>query len=187
MKKLVTTEDIELLKKLFNDSSKNPSLEPLTIGPLLAVAVGMIIVWKKGEETYIEIPDDVQHKYISDWQKDVGKVLSKTLKKKQYDLLYEFKSDVVKAILRKILPSEMDDAKANGFVHINYGDNYYTIIKIVPADGNYRKKDMDYSEIELPKMDDEDEELFDEDCTDPEAEVSDVDFQCVPLFDDADI
>ena len=113
-----------------------------------AVRLGNVVIRKACGTSVIELDSVVNKEMFAQWKRDVGRFLSRDLSHGVYSNLYELKAEGKKALLRKIPSAELPDMRAEGFDHVYIGDYHYTIMKIVPINGNYIDTDENYSSEE---------------------------------------
>ena len=128
----------ELIAKVTNDSKlASTQINPYTFPEYTDICIGVIHIIRGGDNTHIHLSENVSKQYMNAWSKDVGKVLSKDLRKKKDDLYFEMVTDTYRVLLRKITEKELPEMTERGFNHVLIGDFYYTIIKEIPLDGSY--------------------------------------------------
>ena len=128
----------ELIAKVTNDSKlASTQMNPYTFPAYTNICIGVIHVVRGGNETYIHLSENVSKQYMNAWTKDVGKILSKDLRKKRDELYFEMVTDTYRVLLRKITEEELGEMTEKGFNHVLIGDFYYVIIKEIPLYGSY--------------------------------------------------
>lgn len=128
----------ELIAKVTNDSKlATTQVNPYTFPAYTNVCIGAIHIVRGGNESYIHLPENISKQYMNAWSKDVGKILSKDLRKKRDELYFEMVTDTYRVLLRKITEEELGEMTEKGFNHVLIGDFYYVIIKESPLDGLY--------------------------------------------------
>ena len=128
----------ELIAKVANDSKlASTQMNPYTFPAYTNICIGAIHVVRGGNETYIRLSENVSKQYMNAWTKDVGKILSKDLRKKRDELYFEMVTDTYRVLLRKITEEELGEMTEKGFNHVLIGDFYYVIIKEIPLNGSY--------------------------------------------------
>ena len=128
----------ELIAKVANDSKlASTQMNPYTFPAYTNICIGAIHIVRGGNETYIYLSENVSKQYMNAWVKDVGKILSKDLRKKRDELYFEMVTDTYRVLLRKITEEELGEMTEKGFNHVLIGDFYYVIIKEIPLYGSY--------------------------------------------------
>lgn len=128
----------ELIAKVSNDSKlASTQMNPYTFPAYTNVCIGAIHIIRGGNETYIHLSENVSKQYMKAWSKDVGKILSKDLRKNRDELYFEMVTDSYRVLLRKITEEELSEMTEKGFNHVLIGDFYYVIIKEIPLEGSY--------------------------------------------------
>lgn len=128
----------ELIAKVANDSKlASTQMNPYTFPAYTNICIGAIHVVRGGNEAYIHLSENVSKQYMNAWTKDVGKILSKDLRKKRDELYFEMVTDTYRVLLRKITEEELGEMTEKGFNHVLIGDFYYIIIKEIPLEGSY--------------------------------------------------
>ena len=128
----------ELIAKVANDSKlASTQMNPYTFPAYTSICIGAIHVVRGGNETYIHLSENVSKQYMNAWSKDVGKILSKDLRKKRDELYFEMVTETYRVLLRKITEEELGEMTEKGFNHVLIGDFYYVIIKEIPLYGSY--------------------------------------------------
>lgn len=128
----------ELIAKVSNDSKlASTQMNPYTFPAYTNVCIGAIHIIRGGNETYIHLSENVSKQYMKAWSKDVGKILSKDLRKNRDELYFEMVTDSYRVLLRKITEEELGEMTEKGFNHVLIGDFYYVIIKEIPLEGSY--------------------------------------------------
>lgn len=128
----------ELIAKVAIDSkSASTRITQYTFPTYTNICIGVVHIIRLADETYIRITEDVSKQYMNAWSKDVGKILSKDLRKNRDELYFEMVTDTYRVLLRKITEEELGEMTEKGFNHVLIGDFYYVIIKEIPLDGSY--------------------------------------------------
>ena len=128
----------ELIAKVANDSKlASTQMNPYTFPAYTNICIGAIHIVRGGNETYIRLSENVSKQYMNAWTKDVGKILSKDLRKKRDELYFEMVTETYRVLLRKITEEELGEMTEKGFNHALIGDFYYVIIKEIPLYGSY--------------------------------------------------
>ena len=128
----------ELIAKVAADAKLSSSkMEQYTFPSYTNICMGAVNVVRGGSETYVHLSENVSKAYYNAWNKDVGKVLSRDLRRKNDDLYFEMSTETYKVLLRKIKEDELPEMTEKGFNHVLIGDFYYIIIKEIPLDGSY--------------------------------------------------
>lgn len=128
----------ELIAKVANDSKlASTQMNPYTFPTYTNICIGAIHIIRGGNETYIYLSETVSKQYMKVWSKDVGKILSKDLRKNRDELYFEMVTDTYRVLLRKITEEELGEMTEKGFNHVLIGDFYYVIIKEIPLEGSY--------------------------------------------------
>ena len=146
MKKLVSKEMIADVNSMIK--SADAIFDACEISGNFAVRLGNVVIRKACGTSVIELDSVVNKEMFAQWKRDVGRFLSRDLSHGVYSNLYELKAEGKKALLRKIPSAELPDMRAEGFDHVYIGDYHYTIMKIVPINGNYIDTDENYSSEE---------------------------------------
>ena len=129
----------ELIAKVAVDAKLSTSkMEQYVFPSYTNICMGAINVIRGGSETYVHLAENVSKVYYNAWNKDVGKILAKDLRKNNDELYFELTTDTYKVLLRKIREDELAEMTEKGFNHVLIGDFYYVIIKEIPLDGSYR-------------------------------------------------
>ena len=128
----------ELIAKVANDSKlASTQMNPYTFPAYTNICIGAIHIVRGGNEAYIYLSENVSKQYMNAWSKDVGKILSKDLRKKRDELYFEMVTETYRVLLRKITEEELGEMTEKGFNHVLIGDFYYVIIKEIPLNGSY--------------------------------------------------
>ena len=128
----------ELIAKVANDSKlASTQMNPYTFPAYTNICIGAIHIVRGGNETYIYLSENVSKQYMNAWAKDVGKILSKDLRKKRDELYFEMVTETYRVLLRKITEEELGEMTEKGLNHVLIGDFYYVIIKEIPLYGSY--------------------------------------------------
>ena len=142
MKKKLISNDIKKLVQSAINSGYKPvkfKLERFT-----RIAIGNVYVTKlEGHKPVMNVTEHFNGEYAKLWNNDVGKILIKELNNDDNNL-YEIITDKFKALIKLISKDELSEFKANDMIHVNIGDNEYTIIKVVTAKRYYCDKTDDY-------------------------------------------
>lgn len=133
MKSLITHEIISTLKEDLHNNVG--TLRQLDIELPFSISVGMIRITVTKNDMYLTLSEEVSSKYVNDWNADIGKLMSKTLKKRRFELIYIYETNIYKAIIRKCPDDEVEQITQSGFDHLHIGDDIYTIIRVVPRNG----------------------------------------------------
>lgn len=141
-KSLITNDMINLVKS----SLKEIEIEKVSFDEYRAFSVGKVTLTREpGKKVYMYLDEafDVDYKVL--WMNDVGEILRKEMRKDDPEL-YVLKDSKFKALVKKISDDEIDSFKENGFVHLKFGDNMYTIIRIIKPYSvfSYRDRTNDY-------------------------------------------
>ncbi len=142
MKTKLISNDI---KKLVQ-SALNSGVEPVKfeLEQFTKIAVGDVYITKlKGEKPIMHITEHFSKEYAKLWNNDVGKILIKELRSEDNNL-YEIVTDTFKALVKLITNDEIAEFKSKDMNHIKFGDNEYTIIKVVTTKRHYCDKTDDY-------------------------------------------
>ena len=128
----------ELIAKVAIDSkSASTRITPYTFPSYTNICIGVVHIIRVAGETHIRLSEDVSKQYMNAWSKDVGKILSKDLRKNRDELYFEMVTDTYRVLLRKITEEELGEMTEKGFNHVLIGDFYYVIIKEIPLEGSY--------------------------------------------------
>ena len=128
----------ELITKVENDSKlESTQMNPYTFPEYTNICIDAIHIVRGCNGTYIYLTENVSKQYMNTWSKDVGKILSRDLRKKRDELSFEMVTNTYKVLLRKITEDELCEMTEKGFNHVLIGDFYYIIIKEIPLDGSY--------------------------------------------------
>lgn len=176
MKSIITNDIITKLRDEID--SQEYSFGPFNFNEYNVIGIGAVGIVVSPTDHHLKLGDDVGHTYYKNWKEDVGYLLVKDLKKNNRSNIYEFKSSVYKAILRKIDESELEAFEEKGFNHIQIGDYNYTIIKLTAANANYSNISISIDESLQEKKEDEAEEVDTHVSVDEVAEL-----ESVSLFD----
>lgn len=142
MKRKLISNDI---KKLVQ-SALNSGVEPVKfeLEQFTRIAVGDVYITKlKGEKPIMNITEHFSKEYAKLWNNDVGNILIKELRSEDNNL-YEIVTDTFKALVKLITKDEIAEFKSKDMNHIKYGNNEYTIIKVVTSNRHYYDKTDDY-------------------------------------------
>lgn len=169
----------ELIAKITNDSKlASTQINPYTFPEYTDICIGVIHIIRGGNNTHIHLSENVSKQYMNAWSKDVGKVLSKDLRKKKDDLYFEMVTDTYRVLLRKITEEELGEMTEKGFNHVLIGDFYYIIIKEIPLEGSYNvdnrivNKELLIDPTLSDESDDEEVEDIEEEEEDPIESLS---------------
>ena len=169
----------ELIAKVANDSKlASTQMNPYTFPAYTNICIGAIHIVRGGNETYIRLSENVSKQYMNAWTKDVGKILSKDLRKKRDELYFEMVTETYRVLLRKITEEELSEMTEKGFNHVLIGDFYYVIIKEIPLNGSYGVdngivgKELLVDPMSSNTSEEEEEEAVDEEEEDPIESLS---------------
>ena len=169
----------ELIAKVANDSKlASTQMNPYTFQAYTNICIGAIHIVRGGNETYIRLSENVSKQYMNAWTKDVGKILSKDLRKKRDELYFEMVTETYRVLLRKITEEELGEMTEKGFNHVLIGDFYYVIIKEIPLNGSYGVdngivgKELLVDPMSSNTSEEEEEEAVDEEEEDPIESLS---------------
>ena len=169
----------ELIAKVANDSKlASTQMNPYTFPAYTNICIGAIHIVRGGNETYIRLSENVSKQYMNAWTKDVGKILSKDLRKKRDELYFEMVTETYCVLLRKITEEELGEMTEKGFNHVLIGDFYYVIIKEIPLNGSYGVdngivgKELLVDPMSSNTSEEEEEEAVDEEEEDPIESLS---------------
>ena len=159
----------ELIAKVAIDSkSASTRITPYTFPSYTKICIGVVNIIRVAGETYIRLSEDVSKKYMNAWSKDVGKILSKDLRKNRDELYFEMVTDTYRVLLRKITEEELGEMTEKEFNHVLIGDFYYVIIKEIPLEGSYSvdygtdDKDLLVDPTSSNESEEEEEEIVEE-------------------------
>lgn len=142
MKRKLISKDI---KKLVQ-SALNAGAEPVKfeLEQFTRIAVGDVYITKlKGEKPIMHITEHFSKEYANLWNNDVGKILVNDLRGEDNNL-YEIVTNTFKALIKLIKKDEIAEFKSKDMNHVKYGENEYTIIKVVTSKRHYCDKTDDY-------------------------------------------
>lgn len=142
MKALINKETVAAVQNYLNNFKPSYTFEVHKFTPFEVFTFGEIQVTKSGDDYYLYYIDNVGKDYIKAWNKDVGKLLCRTLKKKKYDLIYELRTDSHKALLRLITDEEKDSFPEFSNHIVKFGDNEYIVLKMNALLTSYSAKDL---------------------------------------------
>ena len=169
----------ELIAKVANDSKlASTQMNPYTFPAYTNICNGAIHIVRGGNEAYIHLSENVSKQYMNAWTKDVGKILSKDLRKKRDELYFEMVTETYRVLLRKITEEELGEMTEKGFNHVLIGDFYYVIIKEIPLNGSYGVdngivgKELLVDPMSSNTSEEEEEEAVDEDEEEPIESLS---------------
>lgn len=167
MKKIISKETVSFVQNLYNEAiakSKNKALcVPANIYNGFSVGIGRVRVSNTGKDTYLYVAPDVGKEYMKDWKKDIGGVYTSDCKKNNLSCYFRLEYNNVTVLLRRISDEEYSEFEKNGFVHVELGDFYYMIVKVVLPDRSlvsFDSTDEDYTVVDT--SDDEEEEIEEE-------------------------
>lgn len=146
MKKLITKEVVAEVNEMLKQSEI--IFKPCDIFPGFCVRLGNVVIRKVGNSSIIELDPSVKKEAFDLWKKDVGKYLSKDLYHGIYTNLFELCTPDKKVLLRKVSQEELPEVRSEGYNHVYIGDYYYTILKIISADGSYLDIDKTVENID---------------------------------------
>lgn len=156
MKPLVKKETVTTVQNCLNDFKPKYSLEKYKFNNFEIFTFGEAQVTKTGDEYYVYYLENVGKDYCRAWNKDVGKVMCRLLRKKQYDKLYEFKTDSIKALLRIVDEEEKPDFESFETIsYVKFGDKEYILLTMIPLHSSYSSKDLSSCDIDDIISDDE--------------------------------
>lgn len=135
MKKLVNKELIAEVNTMLKN--QDARINSYSTENNFAIRLGNIVIRKVNTGSLIELDPNVTKDMFAIWKRDIGKFISRDLKKKRYDTLFELHAEGKKVLLRKITQEELPSMQDEGFAHIYIGDYYYTIIRMIPESGTY--------------------------------------------------
>ena len=140
-RKLISNDIKKLVQSAFNSGVEPVKFE---LEHFTRIAVGDVYITKlKGEKPIMNITEHFSEEYAKLWNNDVGKVLIKELRSEDNNL-YEIVTNTFKALIKLITNDEIAEFKSKGMNHVKYGDNEYTIIKVVTSKKHYCDKTDDY-------------------------------------------
>lgn len=133
MKRIISRETATMVAVEAN--KPGTKVEPFMIPNYFAIGIGAILVVRTGDEHYLDLKDqDVTKAYMKDWNQDIGKILCKDYRKKNYSSLYLMTTPKHKVLLRRIAEDELNNFTDNGLRDVLIGDYFYTIVKILTND-----------------------------------------------------
>lgn len=139
MKKLVNKELISEVNTMLK--SQDARIESYSAEYNFAIRLGNIVIRKVSTGSVIELDPNVTKEMFALWKRDVGKFVSRDLRKKRYDTLFELHAAGRRVLLRKITQDELPFMRDEGFAHVYIGNYHYTIIKSIPENGSYLDAD----------------------------------------------
>lgn len=139
MKKLVNKELIAEVNAMLK--SQDARIDPYSTECNFAIRLGNIVIRKVNTGSVIELDPNVTKEMFALWKRDVGKFVSRDLRKKRYDTLFELHAAGRRVLLRKITQDELPFMRDEGFAHVYIGDYHYTIIRSIPENGSYLDAD----------------------------------------------
>lgn len=139
MKKLVNKELIAEVNAMLK--SQDARIDPYSTECNFAIRLGNIVIHKVNTGSVIELDPNVTKEMFALWKRDVGKFVSRDLRKKRYDTLFELHAAGRRVLLRKITQDELPFMRDEGFAHVYIGDYHYTIIRSIPENGSYLDAD----------------------------------------------
>lgn len=148
MKAFISKDTVSTVQNYLNNFKPSYSLEKYEFRQFEIFTFGEIQVTKTAEEHYLYFIENVGKDYIKAWNKDVGKVLCKTFKKKKYDHIYELKTDEHKILLRLVDDDEKSQFSDFNVHYVKFGDNEYIILKMNPLHSSYADKDLSLCDID---------------------------------------
>lgn len=139
MKNLITKDTINEVNSMIQ--SPDAQFNEFKILPGFCIRFGNIIVRKYGDSGLLDLDECVNKELFAQWKKDVGQLISKDFKKGLFTGYYEIKANDKRALLRRIEYNDLLDMKDRGFNHVSIGDYWYTIMRLIPVNGNYNDAD----------------------------------------------
>lgn len=139
MKKLVNKELIAEVNAMLKSQDARIDSYPTECN--FAIRLGNIVIRKVNTGSVIELDPNVTKEMFALWKRDVGKFVSRDLRKKRYDTLFELHAAGRRVLLRKITQDELPFMRDEGFAHVYIGDYHYTIIRLIPENGSYLDAD----------------------------------------------
>lgn len=139
MKKLVNKELIAEVNAMLKN--QDARIESYSTECNFAIRLGNVVIRKVSAGSIIELDPNVTKELFALWKRDVGKFISRDLRKKKYDTLFELRSGGKRVLLRKITQDELPFMRDEGFAHVYIGDYHYTIIRMIPDTGSYLDAD----------------------------------------------
>jgi len=132
MKKTLITNDIIKLVK----SSKG-EIKEYDLDRYIQVTVGKITITKGvGSKPVLNLESGCDQEYMMLWNNDIGRLFLNEIKKDN-PKVYELIDDKFKALLVLADEDEYGEFASKNFLHVTFGDNKYTIIKVVRHNENY--------------------------------------------------
>lgn len=181
MKNLITTEIINEVKDMLcNEACR---ISPYEFEDFTRISIGNIEIVRDGNTSYLKLPDDLPENYMKFWKEDVGKLLSKDMKKGIYSNIFLLETPEKKALLRKINECDEELCKEKGFDHITIGDFSYTILRLIPNEKGFNEIDYDlFDNEDLPSLADKMSLLID--FENIEDENDEPNFESLSLVDE---
>lgn len=134
-KTLITSDIIKLVQ------SSNANVVPFDVNRYVNIKIGRVLISKGvGADPILNLDASVDKDYMELWNNDVGRLLVRELKKESPNI-YELNDEKYKALLILVDESDYDLRKEKGFLHVEFGDNRYTIVKIVKPGESYKEND----------------------------------------------
>jgi len=131
-KTLITNDIVKLVQ-----SSADVNIVPFDTNRYLNIKIGRILISKGvGSDPVLNLDMGVDKEYMELWNNDIGRLFLKEIKKDSPNI-YELKDEKFNALLVLANESDYETLKNRGFLHVKFGDNRYTIIKVVKSGENY--------------------------------------------------
>ena len=140
MKNLITKDTVKEVDEMCQSS--NAVFNEFKIPTGFSIRFGNIIVRKVNESGLLDMDECVTKELFAQWKKDVGRLMSKDFNKGIFTGYFEIKANNKRALLRRIEYKDLIEMKESGFNHISLGDYWYTIMRLIPIDGNYNDADV---------------------------------------------
>ena len=132
MKKIISKDIIDEVQSSYNSLAEQGTAkcEEYKFRISESFAVGPHITVIKADTTgALDLKPEVKKEYLKEWKKDVGNLMSVDFKKNRAQGKYfEFRTPTTKTLLRRVDDSEYDELNKQNFIHVKFGDYYYTIL-----------------------------------------------------------
>ena len=161
----------EFAKRCIQDAIDNGDFEACeyTVKRGTSIRIDRVVVVFDGDRVYITLDDTVDQAYMILWNMDVGGILKRDFKRKDFEKYLELKTKNSMSLLRRIDDDELETFKANKMDHIYMGNFNYCIIKTIALNETYVCKSTYNDYIKDDTLEDE------SDCT---SDCSDYNKDC---------
>ncbi len=172
----------EFAKRCIQDAIDNGDFEACeyTVKRGTSIRIDRVVVVFDGDGVYIALDDTVDQTYMILWNMDVGGILKRDFKRKDFEKYLELKTKNSMSLLRRIDDDELETFKANKMDHIYMGNFNYCIIKTIALNETYACKSTYNDYIKDDTFEDESDYISD--CSDCNEDCDNKNINSVVLF-----